>query len=230
MSEWLTDKAVVLFVAAVVLCALLWRKRRMVSASENSVAAGRDITGSITINQRHPKDEELIDSLMSHNQSLMSHSQTLADENNQLRGQLVSAVTQLSTLDESEQAIRKANEALAKGDTDEAKALFRRAAQRTDDEVTDRSRQVAEYYRSLGALAYLDDTAESLSAYQRATELDPNNPDAWNLLGHLLLFPALFQQPFLFPIRLRRGLFSRFGTDAQDKVGRWLTGLAITRS
>ena len=65
-----------------------------------------------------------------------------------------------------------------------------------------------------------------ITRYQHARSALKPNPDQ----SAVLLFPALFQQPFLFPIRLRRGLFSRFGTDAQDKVGRWLTGLAITRS
>lgn len=73
------------------------------------------------------------------------------------------------------------------------------------------------------------DRIRKLYAMSQEVEASPNEAEI-ALRRCTVLFPALFQQPFLFPIRLRRGLFSRFGTDAQDKVGRWLTGLAITRS
>jgi tetratricopeptide (TPR) repeat protein len=35
-------------------------------------------------------------------------------------------------------------------------------------------------------LAFLDNTQEALNAYRRATELDPDNGEGWNQLGHLL--------------------------------------------
>lgn len=52
---------------------------------------------------------------------------------------------------------------------------------------------------------------------------------AVNTFRNQVLFHALFQQPFLFPICLTRGLFSRIETDMHNKVGKGLTELAITR-
>ena len=43
----------------------------------------------------------------------------------------------------------------------------------------------AQLYRGRGALAFESDTYEALSHYQRATELEPDNVDGWNQLGHL---------------------------------------------
>ena len=46
-------------------------------------------------------------------------------------------------------------------------------------------RIAAQLYRGRGALAYANNTHESLGHYQRATQLDPNNIEGWNQLGHL---------------------------------------------
>jgi len=46
-------------------------------------------------------------------------------------------------------------------------------------------RIAAQLYRGRGALAYANNTHESLGHYQRATQLDPNNVEGWNQLGHL---------------------------------------------
>ena len=43
----------------------------------------------------------------------------------------------------------------------------------------------AALYRQRGALAFLNDTAEAMRHYARACELDPDDPDGWNQLGHL---------------------------------------------
>lgn len=43
----------------------------------------------------------------------------------------------------------------------------------------------AEYWRHIGALAFLRNTKKALSAYTKATTLDPNDVDGWRCLGEL---------------------------------------------
>lgn len=47
------------------------------------------------------------------------------------------------------------------------------------------SKRAADHYRQIGALAFFSDTQAAIYAYKRATELDPNDPTAWNQLGQL---------------------------------------------
>ena len=157
----------------------LWQKFTRVSAQGASVAAGRDINNSpIAINHRDPQDKAIIESLLADKQSLIA-------ENSELKAQIEPAVVGLTNLNESQQEIEAARRALATSDTNKARVLYQQAAQRTVDEGRERFIEAAEYYRRLGALSYLNDTADALSAYQRASELDPSNLDAWNQLGHL---------------------------------------------
>ena len=82
----------------------------------------------------------------------------------------------------TESQVKAAMDTLAQGDTAQAKALFAKAAQKADQEA----KEGAKAYRNLGALAFLDNTQEALQAYRRATQLDPDNADGWNILGRLL--------------------------------------------
>ncbi len=43
----------------------------------------------------------------------------------------------------------------------------------------------AEYRRHIGALAFLNDTQKAVSAYEKATALDPEDPEGWRYLGEL---------------------------------------------
>ena len=98
--------------------AKLWRRVTFVSAHEGSAAIGGDnINSPITVNQRDPQDKAIIDSLLAHNQ-------LLAAENSELREQIEPAVVGLSNLDESKQEIEGTRAALAKGDTEKARALI----------------------------------------------------------------------------------------------------------
>lgn len=82
--------------------------------------------------------------------------------------------------------IQEALEAAAKGDTRLAEEIFSEVEARKTAEGTAANREAAEAARHLGALAFLHDTDKSIAAYRRATELDPENADGWNRLGHLL--------------------------------------------
>jgi tetratricopeptide (TPR) repeat protein len=48
------------------------------------------------------------------------------------------------------------------------------------------NREAAVAARHIGALAFLHDTQKALRFYREATELDPDDPEGWNELGHLL--------------------------------------------
>jgi tetratricopeptide (TPR) repeat protein len=74
---------------------------------------------------------------------------------------------------------------LADGKTATARDLLAQRAAKMETAGLESLQQAAESYRHLGALAYLDDTDAALAAYQRATELDPDDPDGWNRLGRL---------------------------------------------
>ncbi len=46
-------------------------------------------------------------------------------------------------------------------------------------------RQSARYWRHIGGLSFLQATDTSIAAYERAVELDPNDPEGWQYLGEL---------------------------------------------
>lgn len=69
------------------------------------------------------------------------------------------------------QMFEAAMSALSEGDTTKAENLFEQVTQKGEQEA----KHTAQAYRNLGALAYLNDTQKSLTAYRRATELDPDN-------------------------------------------------------
>ncbi len=74
---------------------------------------------------------------------------------------------------------------LEDGNTGKAENIFRQVLQDKVKEGKEANREAAEAARHLGALAFLHDTRSALDAYQQAVELDPENPDGWNQLGHL---------------------------------------------
>jgi protein O-GlcNAc transferase len=93
----------------------------------------------------------------------------------------------------SDAQIKAAFQALEKGDLNLAKQRFEETAKQGEqnikqvtNQLEQENKQTAEAYRNLGALAFLDDTQQALQAYQRATQLDPDNADSWNYLGLLL--------------------------------------------
>ncbi|MDD5214324.1 MAG: tetratricopeptide repeat protein [Methylococcales bacterium] len=113
------------------------------------------------------------------------HQQDIQTKDEQIKA-LTQAVSDLSKgqgIFGTDAQIEQAMSALAKGDTTEAENLFTQAAQKGDQEA----KHTAQAYLNLGALAYSHDTQKALDSYRRATELDPDNAEGWNRLGHLLL-------------------------------------------
>ncbi|MCP4555921.1 MAG: tetratricopeptide repeat protein, partial [Herbaspirillum sp.] len=78
--------------------------------------------------------------------------------------------------------VERAFTLLKQGKTEAAEAIFQEVASRKENDV----QETAALYRHLGAIAFLDNTHKAQKAYRRATELEPNNADGWNQLGHLL--------------------------------------------
>lgn len=78
-------------------------------------------------------------------------------------------------------------QALAKGETTQAKAIFARVLEQKTTEGRQANQQAAAAARHLGALAFLDNTQTALNYYRQSTELEPDNAEGWNQLGILLL-------------------------------------------
>ena len=98
----------------------------------------------------------------------------------------IDAIPRQTAIPNAKARIQEALEAAAKGDTRLAEEIFSEVEARKTAEGTAANREAAEAARHLGALAFLHDTDKSIAAYRRATELDPENADGWNRLGHLL--------------------------------------------
>ena len=75
---------------------------------------------------------------------------------------------------------------LAMGDTGAAEKIFQEILESRVSKGKEAYKEAAEAARHLGALAFLHDTEKALSAYQRSVQLDPENAESWNRLGHLL--------------------------------------------
>ncbi len=65
----------------------------------------------------------------------------------------------------------------------EAKLMARE--KELEEEAGRTAKKRAEYWRHIGALAFLSNTQKALAAYQKAIDLDPDHPDGWRFLGEL---------------------------------------------
>ena len=103
------------------------------------------------------------------------------EEINKTLKETITAISQghYGTKNQNESALN----ALALGNTAEAKKLLTEAARKVESDT----KEGAKTYIHLGSLAYLDNTQEAIMAYRRASELDSDNPEASNMLGILLL-------------------------------------------
>ncbi|MDD9966735.1 MAG: tetratricopeptide repeat protein [Myxococcales bacterium] len=76
--------------------------------------------------------------------------------------------------------------ALERGETAKAEALLKELRDRKKASDANNRKRTAEVWRHLGAFASLHDAETAVAAYRKAVELDPDSPEGWNLLGHLL--------------------------------------------
>jgi tetratricopeptide (TPR) repeat protein len=98
-----------------------------------------------------------------------------------------------STVDDQKPAIAAAVERLAE-DEDVDLLVLARNLEGTDlveleaklkARAEKLSAKSAEYWRHIGALAFLHDTQKALAAYEKAVALDPGSPEGWRFLGEL---------------------------------------------
>jgi Flp pilus assembly protein TadD len=82
--------------------------------------------------------------------------------------------------------IDEAVQQLAQSNIETAKVLFTKILEEKSVIARTAYREAATAARYLGALAFHSNTEEALTAYRRAVELDPDNPDGWSQLGYLL--------------------------------------------
>ncbi|MCP4666540.1 MAG: tetratricopeptide repeat protein, partial [Deltaproteobacteria bacterium] len=130
-----------------------------------------------------PEDVKVIvDTLQASHQRELDRKETdLVD----WKKQATEAVTALAALQgkkDTPSGVERAFTLLKQGKTEAAEAIFQEVASRKENDV----KEAAAAYRHLGAIAFLAETDKAQKAYQRATELEPDNADGWNQLGHLL--------------------------------------------
>jgi protein O-GlcNAc transferase len=70
-------------------------------------------------------------------------------------------------------------------DLADLEAKLKMRAEEHEAEGRRESKVAAEYWRHIGALAFLHNTQKALAAYEKAVELDPDAPDGWRYLGEL---------------------------------------------
>ena len=136
-----------------------------------------------TLLEARPREQEAASSRI--NELIQGHEET----HQQIR-QLtiaVSALLEQRSEPDKPPGIDDALEQLSRGETDAAEALFAEILERKKAEGKASLKEAAAAARNIGALAYLHDTDKALSAYTQAVELDPDDPEGWNMLGRLRL-------------------------------------------
>ncbi|MDU9050859.1 MAG: tetratricopeptide repeat protein [Candidatus Electrothrix sp. Rat3] len=131
------------------------------------------------INQRQVAEQYFLQ------EQLKAKDQQIETKDQQLNS-LTEAVATVIKTDASAKMKQQALEAMRRGNGEQAKALLVDFSKRKEEEGKQAYKEAAEAARSLGALAYMNDTKAALTAYQKAVELDPDNADGWNHLGLLL--------------------------------------------
>ena len=122
-----------------------------------------------------------------------NRAQAAETEAGALRDQLVARTEVIEALQKERATVAPEDQAtidvalarLAEGQTEEASVLLRTIAEEKAAVGTAANREAAAAYRHLGSIAYLNDMQESLSAYTKAVERDPDDLDGWNRLGNL---------------------------------------------
>ncbi len=177
-KTWLTDNAIVLgaLVAVFALGGYVLKPFRSLFAVANATR-GDTFVEKVYDDLREARTQR--DDHATAAQYLQSELQSAQEENDGLKKAIAGLVAK-----ESPQA-DDALEHLRKGDTEQAKRLYREIGETKANEGTTANKEAAEAYVNLGAIAFLNDTDEALTAYAKATEFDPENADAWNKLGIL---------------------------------------------
>lgn len=85
------------------------------------------------------------------------------------------------------EGIDEALACLEQGNTGKAEDIFQKILATKEAEGQQANKEAAQAAKHIGALAYLHDTEKALAAYNKATELVPDDAEAWNEFGKLLM-------------------------------------------
>ena len=178
VKTWLTDNAIVLgaLVAVLALVEYFLKPYRSFFKRTNGIRDNAFVE-KVYDDLREARAQR--DDYATAAQYLQSELHSAQGENKGLKKAIADLVAK-----ESPQA-DDAIEHLRRGDTDQAKRLYRQIGEAKANEGTAANKEAAEAYVNLSAIAFLTDTVEALAASAKATELDPDNAGAWNQLGQL---------------------------------------------
>ena len=87
--------------------------------------------------------------------------------------------------DTADELKQEALQALAEDDTEKAVELMERSAQIRTKKAEGLTWKASWDWIDIGSIAFLNDSHKALDAFQKATNLDPSNPVAWNGLGRI---------------------------------------------
>ena len=124
--------------------------------------------------------EELAKQLARH----LPYQQSLSGKDEEIRA-LKGTIERLQQ-DPANKLKQKALAALTKDDKAGATELLEQAARARTEKAEKLDKQAAQDWIDVGNIAYLYDTQKAWAAYEKASRLDPANPEGWNRLGHIL--------------------------------------------
>ncbi len=163
--------------------------QQKVTADHGSIAVAAGDGSTVTIHAPSDTTEIVKALLKSHERELARRDQLEQIQQEEIKD-LTAAVARLQACMQNPERppdLPRAMEELKAGRTETAEDLLRRFAEKQIAAGVQARKEAAEAYRHLGALAFLHDTYKALECYQQAVELDPDDPDGWNRLGHVYL-------------------------------------------
>ena len=170
-------------------------KSPIITATNHSIVASANVTATasdegiavvstapVTI-QKDPRADKALEILKQRLAAADLREQEYRDHIKALTESItgITALAQQKGQPDTPLGVEEALQKLAEGDTQKAEAIFQEIADRKKTDI----QEAAEAHRNLGALAFLHDTQKALNAYRRATQLEPDNEEGWNQLGHL---------------------------------------------
>ena len=157
----------------------------------NYSADGNQVIAPVTANDQATINQHIGDT---HHHGLsvedaMKLAEKLAAEKGEKDAQVIKSLQEtiqaLAQQNTEKYDIQQAFDLLAQGNTAKAEEVFASIADEAKRKGKEANIKEAEALRHLGSLVFLHDTKKAFAAYQRSTELDPENWDGWNNLGHL---------------------------------------------
>ncbi len=144
---------------------------------------GHEVTINQTLDSNPGSQKEISQAIAALKAQLETKDNQLARKDDHIE-QLTNSVVALAEQKNAPDAppgIEEALASLAEGKTAAAEAVFQDVIDRKSGDI----KEAAAAYQHIGALAFLHDTQKALSYYRRSVELDPDNANGWNQVGHL---------------------------------------------